>query len=315
MLDQVLPFQKGVSYPAVLDKEVRRVVMPVPPIDEQRRIVDTLEDHLSRLDAANAGLDMASRRATMLTTAAAMHAITGTGSSNSERLLSFGDLDVTVPRDWIASTVGDEASLVQYGTSAKTSEAQGPNPIAVLRMGNLQRGSIVTDKLKFLARDHPDVAPLLLQRGDLLFNRTNSAELVGKSAVFDRDDDTMTFASYLLRLRFGPTVRSDWASLVINSPLGRAYVGSVASQQVGQANVNGSKLKAFPLLFPPRDIQDQLLAHHDAVASACRRLDAQMRQARRRADILRQALLQAAFSGRLTSRTSDDEVDGLVAAT
>ncbi|WP_396327885.1 restriction endonuclease subunit S, partial [Jatrophihabitans lederbergiae] len=177
MLDQVLPFQKGVSYPAVLDKEVRRVVMPVPPIDEQRRIVDTLEDHLSRLDAANAGLDMASRRATMLTTAAAMHAITGTGSSNSERLLSFGDLDVTVPRDWIASTVGDEASLVQYGTSAKTSEAQGPNPIAVLRMGNLQRGSIVTDKLKFLARDHPDVAPLLLQRGDLLFNRTNSAEL------------------------------------------------------------------------------------------------------------------------------------------
>ncbi len=193
----------GTTVASIEAPRLMDVALPIPPIEEQRRIVDVLEDHLSRLDAAETGLDSISRRATLLTLASGMRAITGVGSTNTSRSVSFGDRVVTLPRGWEASTVGDEASLVQYGTSSKTSEAADFDAIAVLRMGNLQRGAIVTDKLKYLPRDHPDVASLLLQRGDLLFNRTNSAELVGKSAVFDRDDYSMTFASYLIRVRFG----------------------------------------------------------------------------------------------------------------
>lgn len=92
---------------------------------------------------------------------------------------------------------------------------------------------------------------------------------------------------------------------MINSPLGRAYVGSVASQQVGQANVNGTKLQAFPLVFPPLDVQDRLLARHEAVADAGRRLVAEVVRARQRKSLLRRALLQAAFTGRLTGTSSD----------
>jgi type I restriction enzyme S subunit len=174
-------------------------------------------------------------------------------------------------------------------------------------MGNLLDGFLTVDKLKYLPRDHPDVEPLLLRRGDVLFNRTNSAELVGKSAVFDQADDSMAFASYLLRVRFGAAVRPEWANIVINSPLGRAHVATVASQQVGQANVNGTKLKAFPLLVPPTDVQERLLARHGKIVDGVRRLTTDVSSARERGRTLRRALLQSAFSGRLTRPSTDTE--------
>jgi type I restriction enzyme S subunit len=301
---QLAKHATGTTIAHLPQQQLRRLRIPVPPLEDQRRIVNILEDHLSRLDASVTGLDSASRRAMLLTLTSSMQAITRVGSTTTSRSVSYGDREVAVPRGWQASTVGDEASLVQYGTSSKTSEAADLDAIAVLRMGNLHGGAIVTDKLKYLPRDHPEVASLLLQRGDLLFNRTNSAELVGKSAVFDRDDNSMTFASYLIRVRFGPAVRPAWANLVINSPLGRAYIRSVASQQVGQANVNGTKLKAFPLMLPPLDVQDRLLARHEAVDETRRRLVAQVAQTRQRTSLLRRALLQAAFTGRLTETSS-----------
>src|SRR5690606_26624423 len=70
MFDQILPYQKGVSYPAVLDREVRSVSIPVPPLEEQRRIVMILDDYLSRLDASDASLTTVERRLAVLERAA-----------------------------------------------------------------------------------------------------------------------------------------------------------------------------------------------------------------------------------------------------
>ena len=278
-----------------------------PELQVQRRIVDILEDRLSRLEAAESDLVAASDRARALMISDAMWSLTGGGSAVGRDVISFGDRVIPVPDGWRGSTVGAEASLVQYGTSAKASEVREANSVPVLRMGNLLDGFLTVDKLKYLPRDHPDVEPLLLRRGDVLFNRTNSAELVGKSAVFDQADDSMAFASYLLRVRFGAAVRPEWANIVINSPLGRAHVATVASQQVGQANVNGTKLKAFPLLVPPTDVQERLLARHGKIVDGVRRLTTDVSSARERGRTLRRALLQSAFSGRLTRPSTDTE--------
>lgn len=282
--------------------------LPVPPIEEQRRIVDVLEDHLSRLEAAESDLVAASDRSRALMISDAMWSLTGGGAAVGHDAISFGGRVIPVPDGWRGSTVGAEASLVQYGTSAKASELHEPNSVPVLRMGNLLDGFLIVDKLKYLPRDHPDVESLLLRQGDVLFNRTNSADLVGKTAVFDQADDSMAFASYLLRVRFGAAVRPEWANMVINSPLGRAHVAAVASQQVGQANVNGTKLKAFPLLVPPTDVQELLLARHIGIVDGARRLTADVGRARDRARTLRHALLLSAFSGRLTGSSVDVEI-------
>lgn len=297
----------GTTFSAISGKTLRQHPIPTPPIDEQRRIVDILEDHLSRLDAADAELEALPRRLRALDGAQAVRMFCGNGLPAGPESVALGDHTMSVPNGWRTSNVGTEADLVEYGTSAKTHATCGADDVPVIRMGNLQGGQLVLDKLAYLPRSHPDVSAKALEPGDLLFNRTNSAELVGKSAVYYGVGRPVTFASYLIRVRFGPNVEPDWANLLINSPLGRRHIASVASQQVGQANVNGTKLKAFPLLLPPRDVQRQMLDEFRSWKIGAARLQAGANQGRARCALLRRALLDAAFSGRLTGRSSDLE--------
>lgn len=132
--------------------------------------------------------------------------------------------------------------------------------------------------LKYLHLSTKDRENLLLSKGDILVNRTNSAELVGKCAVFDLEGE-YAFASYLIRLRLDRT-RADprLVALYINSPAGRAYMFSERKQMTGQANVNATKLKALPIALPSLPDQRQVLARLDnlqAKADVLTRLQAE----------------------------------------
>jgi type I restriction enzyme, S subunit len=144
---------------------------------------------------------------------------------------------IDLPSNWIRASLDQIACLVQYGTSAKATEDQ--QGVAVLRMGNIQDGKLDLSSLKFLPEDHDEFPDLLLDIGDVLFNRTNSAELVGKSAVYLGQPEKASFASYLIRVRCSGLL-PELLSGYINSAYGREWVASVVSQQVGQANVNGT---------------------------------------------------------------------------
>ena len=142
-----------------------------------------------------------------------------------------------LPTGWQFVTVEEIATGFRYGTSAKTSaENQG---VPVLRMGNLtSRGEIKLDDLKYLPVGHPDLAETGLREGDLLFNRTNSFELVGKSAVYSGLPMPCSFASYLIRVRIGPRCSPKFLAFALNSHIGRSWIKTVVSQQVGQAKAN-----------------------------------------------------------------------------
>lgn len=268
-------------------KSIQQIPLPHPPLPEQRRIVEMVEEHMTHLDAADASLASAEQRARALI------------ASSRANLVSEGQ------RLGVDSTVGVHSTEVAYGSSSKTSDASDGVP--VLRMGNIQDGQLDWSSLKYLPRDHAEFPKLLLRDGDLLFNRTNSAELVGKSAVF-RGERSASYASYLIRVRFDDTVLPEWANLCINSPQGRAHVKSVLAQQVGQANVNGTKLKAFPLSVPPVEDQRRLLESADRARRDALRTTQTTHRTRRRSAILRQAILAAAFSGHLTSTTDPSDL-------
>lgn len=280
-------------------------------LGEQERIVDILEDHLSRLDAGGAGIRKAEMLAKSLRVAAMTSAVDGVSalesSDTTTHALQFGGSRMTLPSTWTAGTVGQVASLVEYGTSARAHSDPQSGDVPVLRMGNIRDARLDWTSLKYLPSTHDELPRLLLRKGDLLFNRTNSAELVGKSAIF-QEDATATFASYLIRARFNDAVNPHWVNMVINSAWGRAYISSVVSQQVGQANVNGTKLKAFPLPVPPVDEQLRRIELFSSYANASQRLSDQVGRGSKRLDALRRALLIAAFTGRLTGRTSDVDV-------
>ena len=210
-----------------------------------------------------------------------------------------------LPDGWCWATVDQVSVAVQYGSSAKTSpRAEG---VPVLRMGNIQQGALDLESLKYLPRDHGEFPKLLLADGDLLFNRTNSAELVGKTAVYRGRPDPCSFASYLISVR---TVRARLSTVVasaLNSSWGRAWIASVVSQQVGQANVNGTKLRAFPFPLPPETEQDEITRLSGDAGESATRLTGATTDLLRKTTVLRQSILKRAFEGRLVPQDPADE--------
>ena len=202
-----------------------------------------------------------------------------------------------LPEDWTWATVEQLSVFVQYGTSAKANE--NASGIPILRMGNIQEGKLHLKNLKYLTASHNEFPELLLANGDVLFNRTNSAELVGKTAVYKGNPEICSFASYLIRIRLLDGVVPKFLSYYINSTYGRAWIASVVNQQVGQANVNGSKLQALIVPLPPLVEQHRIVSEVERRLSVIDELEAVVAANLKRAERLRQAILHKAFTGQL----------------
>lgn len=211
-----------------------------------------------------------------------------------------------VPQSWCWTTIDQCTSRIQYGTSSKTGEAaQG---IPVLRMGNLTAdGRLLLDNMKYLPVKHDEFPKLLLAPGDLLFNRTNSAELVGKSALYRGEPTPCSFASYLIRVRFLDGLMPAVAMFALNGGFGRAWVNRVVNQMVGQANVNGTKLAAFTFPLPPLAEQEAIVEAVEDQISIIDHLEADLDSKLSTTQGLRQAILQHAFSGKLVPQDRRDE--------
>ncbi len=216
------------------------------------------------------------------------------------------DMLPELPDGWCWVTVDQVSDGVHYGSSTKTSPDHEGVP--VLRMGNIQDGTLSFDNLKYLPPDHSEFPRLLLSAGDLLFNRTNSAELVGKTAVYRGSPDPCSFASYLIRVRMLRPHLSQIVANALNGPHGRTWVASVVSQQVGQANVNGTKLRAFPFPLPPETEQGEIVRRSADAADSINRSTAAIHALLlHRAAVLRQSILKSAFEGRLVPQDPADE--------
>lgn len=122
-----------------------------------------------------------------------------------------------------------------------------------------------------------------------------SAELVGKTAVFKNTPRPCSFASYLIRVRLGSGCVPDFVSYFINSVFGRSWISDVVSQQVGQANVNGTKLQALAIPLPPLAEQQRIVAEVERRLSVVEELEAVLNANLQRATGLRQSILQRAF--------------------
>ncbi len=146
----------------------------------------------------------------------------------------------------------------QYGISVKaTKEKIG---IPMLRMNNIFKGETVVDDLKYINLNENNKKDVLLNKGDLLFNRTNSKELVGKTSVFEEEGE-YTFASYLIRLKLDTSkVDVHYINYLFNSQIGRMQIDMVSRQILGQANINTQELREFILPIPPLDLQLEIAA-------------------------------------------------------
>ena len=331
--------------PRVDFSQLAEYPLPLPPLPEQHRIVAEIEKQFTRLDASVAALkrvqaNLKRYRASVLKAAcegrlvpteAELARAEGRDYEPADRLLERilterrarwesqenrrGKYKEPVvpdtsglpelPEGWVWATVGQLSSRIEYGTSTKASSV--PSDIPVLRMGNIQDGELNFSDLKYLERDHPETQKTILGHGDLLFNRTNSAELVGKSAVYKDWHPKACFASYLIRVSFLSDISSDYVCTFINSRHGRAYIAQVRSQQVGQANVNGTKLGAMPIPLPPLAEQPRIVAEVERRLSVIQQTEATVEASLTRAERMRQSILKQAFAGKLVPQDPNDE--------
>jgi type I restriction enzyme S subunit len=202
-----------------------------------------------------------------------------------------------VENGWVVEQLGDYVISDCYGTSEKTTDDDSGIP--VLRMGNIQHGRIDPSDLKFLHLSEREKTKLLLNHGDILVNRTNSAELVGKCAVFDLEGE-YGFASYLIRFRLDTSrVEPILIAAYINSPAGRAYMFNERKQMTGQANVNATKLKALPIALPSLSAQQRIVAHINELQARVDALKQLQSETAVELDALLPSILDKAFKGEL----------------
>jgi type I restriction enzyme S subunit len=155
------------------------------------------------------------------------------------------------------SDLGSILTLLQYGTSQKANNRNDGTP--VIRMNNIVEGILDLSSLKHIRLSPKERKGLLLEEGDILFNRTNSKELVGKCAVF-REKGDYIFASYLIRIRINIDLAlPEFISFLINSPIGRQQINALSRQIIGQANINNKEIQGLQIPLPNLRIQREIM--------------------------------------------------------
>lgn len=244
----------------------------LPPLDKQRRIVDILSraERIVRL-----------RREAQKKAAAIIPALFAD---------MFGD-PATNPNGWPVVPLGDALRAADYGSSTKASETGAGVPL--IRMGNVTyAGDLDLSDLKYVELEPADVERFRLQKGDILFNRTNSKELVGKTGLWNVDLDAVA-ASYFIRLRANEdVVRPFYVWAFMNTTHMKRVLFDTARGAIGQANINSKELKAFRIPVPSLAVQ----AKFEERCQSVRSIVIQQSEALKKAEATFQALLSRAFS-------------------
>lgn len=285
----------GTTFKELSGSGIAKLPLVVAPFNEQKRIADKLDAILARVDACRERLDripaiLKRFRQAVLT------AVT------SGKLTEEWHEERKGTDDWVEVKLSDVAINFSYGTAAKSSKT---GMVPVLRMGNIQNGRLDWNDLVFTS-EPAEISKYSLFPGDVLFNRTNSPELVGKTAVYQGERPAI-YAGYLIRLQCANSLLPDYLNYCLNSSAGREYCWTVKLDGVSQSNINAKKLAAFTFLLPTLEEQTEIIRRVEALFAYADRLEARYAAVRAKVDKLTPAVLAKAFRGELVPQDPDDE--------
>ncbi|MBI6059880.1 restriction endonuclease subunit S [Clostridium perfringens] len=166
----------------------------------------------------------------------------------------FGD-PVKNPLEWQKGKIADIIVKTQYGTSNKADEFNGD--FKVLRMNNITYdGNWDFTSIKYINLDEKEQKKYLVYKGEVLFNRTNSKELVGKTAVY-KEDEPMAYAGYLVKAIPNERANGEFISAYMNTKYVKDKLLNMAKNIVGMANINAEEFKKIDVYIPPIELQNQ----------------------------------------------------------
>ena len=243
----------GIQNLRVLDYLNTKVAFP--PLHEQLNIAAYLDASCAAIDAAVSAKRRQLDTLEALRKSIIQRAVTFGIEANPKLRQVNSDWIREVPSHWDVCRVKRVVARMDYGIGVSTGD-EGRYP--VLKMGNVQDGEIQFAKLDFI--DEVD-DNLILERGDLLYNRTNSPDQVGKAAIFRKSRaDAITFASYLVRLRVNHRVNAWYLNYVLNTSGFLAFARRLAVPSVQQSNLNSTRYAQMFIPLPPIEEQKAILS-------------------------------------------------------
>lgn len=297
LINSVLTKQtKVTSIPNLTLEIIKDCPIPLPPLSEQQRIVERIEELFVKLDEAKERLQEAADSFAVRKAAILHKAFTG--ELTQQWRLENGVSD----ESWEEKTIGEICSSLKYGTSKKSSD---DGEVVVLRMGNLQNGEIDWSNLAYTS-DEEDIKKYLLKSGDVLFNRTNSPELVGKTSIY-RGEMPAIYAGYLIKLDYEKNiVVGDYLNYYLNSSKAKEYYMQVKTDGVSQSNINAKKIGEFEIPLPTLSEQHEIVRLIDDLLARERAAQQAAEQALASIDLMKKSILARAFRGELgTNKASE----------
>lgn len=298
--------QRGVSYPAVTDRQVRAMSIPVPPREEQERIVSAIDEQFSRLDAGVAALESARQKLKRMRAAILRAAVAG-------HLLSEGNPSAppgTMPDEWSMQPLEELIHSLRNGifVSRPVVEPVGP---PILRISAVRPLALNVEDVRHV----PPSAPLTraknftLTEGDLLFTRySGNPEYVGACAVVPPGAPSLLYPDKLIRVQVNTNlVDPRFMALAATAGATRQEIRRRVKTTAGQTGISGSDLRGVPFPVPPLDIQGRIADLAYEMLSVANRLEVDLMSALTRSRSLRASVLAAAFSGKLVAQDPIDE--------
>lgn len=265
------------SYPSLKLPEIAGIDIPLPPLAEQKRIVALLDEAFAGIDTLSSNAKTRSSEALCV--------------FEQERDSFFANPD----NKYTETTVSDITTRLQYGTSEKSAST---GRYVVLRMGNIQDGEIDYEDLKYTSSQEV-IDQYALKPGDVLFNRTNSPQWVGKSAIY-RGEMPAVFAGYNIKIHtIADKIDSEFLTFFLNSDRAMSFGRSTFISSVNQANINAEKLRSYRLPLPPLREQKAIADRLGQIRKMSRALAAIYQNSLAQSEHLKAAILRSAFNGTL----------------
>ena len=280
--------KQGSAIPHLNKKLFNEMLFPLPPLDEQQRIVDIIENLFSKLDRAKALTQNVIDNYELRRSAILHKAFTG-------ELIKY---------NFQRMIINSICKSLTYGTSKKSSKF---DKTAVIRMGNLQNGEIDWSNLAY-SNDDEEIEKYNLSAGDVLFNRTNSAELVGKTSIY-RGEYPAIYAGYLIKLDYDHNILiGDYFNYMLNAPEAKDYCQRVKTDGVNQSNINAKKIGAFEIPIPNLENQKELVRILDSLLDKEQRTKELAEQVLQKIDLMKKSILARAFRGELGTNEPNEKI-------
>ncbi|MBL1120204.1 hypothetical protein JK364_49130 [Streptomyces sp. 110] len=299
--------QGGAAIYRINQRDLADVMLPLPGLAEQRRIIGLLEDHLARIDATTIRTGNALGQADVLSRT--MTARVGLGQLSDTDcapagLPRVGTSDGTLPHlpvHWRWTRLEDVAEVTR-GIATLSKQQWNPADVDVpcLRVANVQRGRLDLDDVRTVRLPASKVQAARLQSGDVLLTGGGSRDTLGRGWVWEEQLPQCVHQSHVFRARItGRQLHPELLAWHANG-FGRQWCERNATQVTGLASISLGKIRLMPVPVAPAEEQHQLVALVQAHITALETASAAAERALVVAGRLRRNLLERAFTGHLS---------------